>query len=82
MKRLIVAILILILISYVAISICGCATVVDDESFTAIIKLPDGTIVSGTVEEYTRWSDSNIKIKINGVTYYAHPANVTLTQGE
>ena len=71
-------------------SLCSCATP-DDEGdkanndhpavITAIIKLPDGTIVSGDVDSFQRWSSSNTEIEIDGVIYYVHPVNCILIEG-
>lgn len=44
----------------------------------AIIKLADGTIVSGEVESWTDYEGEQLQIKINGVTYLVHSANATL----
>ena len=83
MKRLIVAILLLCL----ATSLWGCTNKGQmvkgdaDDNITAIIELPDGTIVRGNVDEYTRYTHSYIMIEIDGVTYVVHPNDCAFIQG-
>ncbi len=46
---------------------------------TAIIQLPDGTIVRGEVESWTDYEDSDqMQVKINGKTYLVHSSDVVL----
>ena len=46
---------------------------------TAIISLPDGTIVRGKVEHWTDYENSDqVQVKVNGKTYLVHSANVVL----
>ena len=46
---------------------------------TAIIQLPDGTIVRGEVESWTDYDGSDqIQVKVNGKTYLVHSENVAL----
>ena len=80
MKNLISILLILALILMTLVA-CG-ASYCSDETTTikAIIELPDGTIIKGTVDSYTRWSESNTEIVINGITYCVHPVNVAFIE--
>lgn len=45
-------------------------------SMSAIVKLPDGSIVTGEVEDSMRWSESSVEVKIDGVIYNIHSLNV------
>lgn len=46
---------------------------------TAIISLPDGTIVKGKVDSWTDYEDGDqIQVVINGTTYLVHSTNVAL----
>ena len=45
----------------------------------AIISLPDGTIIEGKIDSWTDYEDGDqIQVKINGVTYLVHSADVVL----
>ena len=45
----------------------------------AQILMPDGTVISGAVEKWTDWEDSDaIQVKMDGKTYYTHISNVVL----
>lgn len=49
----------------------------------AVITLPDGTIVSGAVQSWTDYEDSDcVQIKIDGVVYLTHYHNATLIRYE
>ena len=46
---------------------------------TAIIQLPDGTIVRGEVESWTDYDNSDqMQVKVNGKTYLVHSSDVAL----
>ncbi len=78
MRKLISIVLIFCLVG----CLCGC-TRSDDSNVvvSAIIKLPDGTIISGNVDSYQRWTSSSTEIKIDGVIYDVHPANCVFIKG-
>ena len=45
----------------------------------AMIGMPDGTVVSGEVQSWLDWEDSDaVQVKINGEVYYTHLSNVVL----
>lgn len=45
----------------------------------AVISMPDGSAVQGTVESWLDWENSDaIQVKINGEVYYTHLSNVVL----
>ncbi len=46
---------------------------------TAIISLPDGTIVKGKVDSWTDYEDGDqIQVVVNGTTYLVHSTNIAL----
>lgn len=79
MKRLIV--MLLALMTVVALLVgCGNKDVFDtvytfDE---AIIRLPDGTVISGEVQSWKDYEGDQLQIKIDGVTYLVHSSQVVL----
>lgn len=63
----------------------GCGNrAVFDTTYTfnrAIVKLADGTIVDGKVQNWTDFEDGDqLQVKINGNTYLVHSSNITLIQ--
>lgn len=60
---------------------CGNRPIIDtvwifDE---AMVSMPDGTVVSGKVESWRDFEDSDmLQVKINGQFYLTHSANVVL----
>lgn len=43
------------------------------------IRLPNDIMVSGAVESWKDWEDSDaVQVKVNGKTYYTHISNVVL----
>jgi hypothetical protein len=45
----------------------------------AVISMQDGTVVSGKVDSWLDFENSDaVQIKIDGVTYYTHLSNVIL----
>lgn len=49
---------------------------------TAMIKLPDGSIVEGIVENCIWWSEGKCEITIDSVTYTVHPNNLVIIKEE
>lgn len=46
---------------------------------TAIIRMPDGSVVTGKVQSWKDYGNSDsIQIKIDGMSYYTHIQNVVL----
>ena len=46
----------------------------------AVIAMPDGSTISGKVESWKDWENSDtVQVKIDGVTYWTHSSNVVLT---
>ena len=45
----------------------------------AMIALPDGTVVSGEVQNWRRYGNSDqIQVKIDGITYLVHSSDIVL----
>lgn len=85
MKK-VLAILVLVVLA-VSLSACsiGNNSLVDFKfNFNeAIISLPDGNIVSGKIQSWNDYEDSDvIQIKIDGVVYVTHYMNVVLIRYE
>lgn len=48
---------------------------------TAIVSLPDGSVVKGDVQSWTDFEDGDqIQVVIDGKTYLVHSSNVALIQ--
>lgn len=46
---------------------------------TAQIAMPDGSTVTGTVQSWLDWENSDaVQVEIDGVVYYTHLSNVVL----
>lgn len=77
---------ILFIILYLfAICMCSCSSInmsnksISDNPYThAIISLPDGSIVSGELDDYTFLSYDRCIVTIDGTQYMLHMNNVTL----
>ena len=80
MKKTVVFIFVLALVALMLVG-CGNRTIFDT-TYTfdsAIINLPDGTIVEGKVQSWTDYEDGDqIQIKINGITYLVHSEDCVL----
>lgn len=61
---------------------CGCNRQVFDTTYNynkAIVNLADGTVISGAVQSWIDYENSDqIQVKINGVSYLVHSSNITL----
>lgn len=73
----------LVIILAVAIALCLCAcnyTLLDTQYHfdSAVIRLPDGEIVSGNVERWADYDGEQLQITIDGITYLVHANNATL----
>lgn len=85
MKRYLCALMAMV----IAATLCGCVKNPSgnqgehssgdrNNGLKAIVKLADGTIITGCVDFYCRWSEYCFQITIDGVTYVVHSLNVTL----
>lgn len=77
MKKFIVALMAAVSL----MTMTGCNQQIIDTTYKfdrAIIKLPNGEIVDGTVEKWGDYAGEQLQIKIDGKTYLAHAANVVM----
>ena len=81
MKKLYVLIAAMIL----AFALAGCNRQVFDMTYKydkAVVSLPDGTVVKGKVDSWRDYEDGDqIQVKVDGVTYLVHSANIALIAG-
>lgn len=78
--------IILFIILYLfIICMCSCSSInMSNKSFSnnpytyAVISLPDGSIISGELDDYVFISDNRCKVTIDGTQYMLHMNNVTL----
>ena len=81
-KRLVLALILVVSL----LLFTGCNRSVFDTTYSfdyAIIGLPDGEFVEGTVQSWLDFEDGDqIQIKIDGVTYLTHITNVVLMHGD
>lgn len=77
-KRIMLALVLIVL----AVVLTGCNYTMFDTTWSfdrAIIVLPDGNVVDGTVQSWKDFEDGDqIQVKINDVTYLVHSNNVVL----
>ena len=74
-------ILIALLLAALVLAMTGCNRQIFDTTYTfnkAIIRLQDGTIVTGAIQSWRDYDREQLQIKIDGVTYLVHSANVTM----
>lgn len=74
---------ILLVVAMMLMFLTGCNRQVIDTTFSydnAILALPDGSVVSGKIESWKDYDDGDqIQVKIDGVTYLVHSANIALS---
>lgn len=72
----------MLLIVVMALSLCACNKQIIDLTYNydrAIIYLPNGEIIEGSVDGWTDFEDGDqIQVKIDGKTYLVHSTNVVL----
>lgn len=69
----------------VLLLLTGCNRQVIDLTYQydrAVIAMPDGSVVQGTVESWKDYDGDQLQVKIDGVTYLTHAENVVLMAGE
>lgn len=73
---------ILTVVAVMLMFLTGCNRQIVDLTYSfdkAIISLPDGSIISGEIESWLDYEDGDqIQVKIDGVTYLVHSANIAL----
>lgn len=66
-------------------ALAGCNAQVIDTTWKfdrAMISLPDGSVVSGKVESWKDYENSDqIQVKIGSTTYWTHAQNVVMIAG-
>lgn len=64
-----------------AILMAGCNKQVIDLTYEyswAQLRMPDGTIIEGELNSWNDYEGDQLQVKIDGVTYLVHSANVVL----
>ena len=82
MKKRIVCFAVCLMSLASCLGLCGCGNYqIIDTTFTyswAQIKMPDGTIIEGKVNNWTDYEGDQLQVTIDGVTYLVHASNVVL----
>lgn len=69
---------------FLFVLLSGCNRQIIDTTYSydkAIIRLPDGEVVSGAVESWKDYGDGDqLQVKIDGKTYLVHSSNVALVK--
>lgn len=75
-------ILLLLCVIMLVIGFTGCNKSLFDTTYKfdeAIIYIPDGSVIRGTVDKWTDFEDGDqLQVTIDGVTYLTHATNVVL----
>lgn len=79
MKKIIVGFTIGVLLAIAVLGVSGCDIDTTPNYTYAYIALPNGQCVEGEIEDYNRWSESSVRITIDGVTYLTHSMNVVFS---
>lgn len=78
MKKILAIVLCLLIVA----TLCGCNKQIMDFNYSfdyAVIDLPNGEVVEGTVQSWTDFEDGDqIQVKIDGVTYLVHSSDIVL----
>lgn len=79
MKKIIVGFTVGVLLAIAVLGASGCDTDTTLNYTYAYIALPNGQCVEGEIEDYNRWSESTVRVTIDGVTYLTHSMNVVFS---
>lgn len=79
MKKIIVGFTVGVLLAIAVLGASGCDDSTTSNYTYAYIALPNGQCVEGEIEDYNRWSESSVRITIDGVTYLTHSMNVVFS---
>lgn len=79
MKKIMVGFTIGVLLAIAVLGASGCDDSTTPNYTYAYIALPNGQCVEGEIEDYDRWSESSVRITIDGVTYLTHSMNVVFS---
>ena len=80
-KRFLAAIAAVLVAGCSVLMLTGCSKQEADDTHnceTAILSMPDGTIVRGEVESWQFTYKTQIKVKIDGIAYYVSVENVAI----
>jgi len=81
-KFLVWGLIVILFVSIFAIMFSGCNVQMVDTHWNfdrAVIAMPNGEVIEGKVESWKDFEDGDqIQVKIDGVTYLTHSANVVL----
>lgn len=81
-RRTIFICLTILMILAVSVLLSACNRAVFDTHYKfdrAVIKMPDGSVVSGKVDSWLDFDDGDqLQVKIDGKTYLTHATNVML----
>lgn len=84
MRKTISTLLAVVMVFSLMCGLAGCNRQIFDATYkfdTAIISLPDGSVVSGKVDSWLDFEDGDqIQVVIDGVTYLVHSNNVALVK--
>lgn len=84
MRKTISILLAVVMVFSLMCGLAGCNRQIFDATYkfdTAIISLPDGSVVSGKVDSWLDFEDGDqIQVVIDGVTYLVHSNNVALVK--
>lgn len=81
MKNRIICVFVCLTMLVGCLSLCGCNYRVFDTTFAyswAQIKMPDGTIIEGRVDNWTDYEGDQLQITIDGTTYLVHASNAIM----
>lgn len=81
MKNRIICVFACLMMLVSCVALCGCNCRIFDITFTytwAQIKLPDGTIIEGKVDNWTDYEGDQLQITIDGTTYLVHAVNAVM----
>ncbi len=80
-KRFLAAVAAVLVAGCSVLTLTGCSKQGTDDTrnyTTAILSMPDGTIVQGEVESWQFVYKTQVKVKIGGITYYVGTENVVI----
>lgn len=82
MRKTISILLAAVMVFSLMCGLAGCNRQIFDATYkfdTAIISLPDGSVINGKVDSWLDFEDGDqIQVVIDGVTYLVHSNNVAL----
>jgi hypothetical protein len=81
-KRIISAVLVVLLIIVLILPLCACNKQLIDTTFKfdrAVISLPNGEVIEGDIQSWKDYEDGDqIQVKIDGKVYLVYSSNIAL----